>query len=175
MTISNLQEKFIFELGAIYDAEFRFLEAQQQMLPKASNSQLKSMLETHIQQTQQQIQNLEQVFNSLKHKPQRHNSEGAMGLVTDAQTLLKQTTNNPNLSDLVIAGAQAKVEAFEISCYRGLVAGAEQMGSQNGSSNIVQLLRHNLQQEEQTAQKVEQNLPQLLQQAKSSQQSTATR
>jgi cysteine synthase B len=41
MSISSLEEKFVHELGDIYDAEHRFLEAQQQMVKQASDDSLR--------------------------------------------------------------------------------------------------------------------------------------
>jgi hypothetical protein len=45
MPITNLQEKFLHELADIYDAEHRFLEAQQQMLEEASAQELQGMIQ----------------------------------------------------------------------------------------------------------------------------------
>lgn len=166
MAIKNLEEKMLHEVCDIYDAEHQFLEAQQQMIQKANAGQVKSMLQEHIQQTEQQIRNLEQVFQSLGQQPKREKCAAAAGLVSEGQKLLKEVEGNPQLIDLAIAGSQSKVEHYEIASYRGLITGAQQMGQQE----IVTLLQQNLQQEEQTAQKVEQSTPQLVQQAMSSKQ-----
>lgn len=162
--ITNLQDEFICEVGAMYDAENRFLEAQQMMWQCCQHSQLKSLIENHIRETEEQIRNLEQVFSTLKQQPQRVTCDAAAGLVSDGQKLILLATDNPKIVDLGIAGEQAKVEQFEIACYRGLIKGAEQMGQKQ----IVQMLQQNLQQEEQMAQKLEQCMPQLLQECKSS-------
>ncbi|AFZ55716.1 protein of unknown function DUF892 [Anabaena cylindrica PCC 7122] len=61
--ITNSQDKFIYEVGVMYDAENRFLEAQQMIWQCCQNNQLKSLVETHISETEQQISNLEQVFD----------------------------------------------------------------------------------------------------------------
>jgi ferritin-like metal-binding protein YciE len=127
------------------------------------NDQLQSLIQNHIRETEQQIRNLEQVFSNMKQQPKRINCDAAAGLISDGQKLLLLTTDNPNLLDLALAGAQAKVENFEINCYRSLIAGAEQMNQ----NEVVKLLQQNLQQEQQTAQKIEQHLPQLMQQAMS--------
>ncbi len=66
------------------------------------------------------------------------------------------------IRDCVIGTAATKVEHYEIVNYRGLVAGAEGMGQKE----VVALLRENLGQEEQTAQKLEKSAPQLLKKAK---------
>lgn len=163
MAIKNLNEKFIHELGDIYDAEHRFLEAQQEMLSQANNSTVKTMLQEHIEQTEQQIKNLEQAYSVLGEKPKRVKCDAAAGLVSEGQKTMKEAAGNPAILDCVIAGAAAKVEHYEVASYRGLIEGARIMGQ----DQVLQLLQKNLQQEEQTAKRVEQNVPQLLQQAMS--------
>ena len=158
--ITTTQEKFLHELGDIYDAEHQFLKGQQQMLQQASDPQLQSMLQEHIAVTEEQIQNLEQVFGLLGQKAKRQACPAARGLVTEAQKTM-QEAEAPALRDCVIGGAAAKVEHYEIAAYRGLVTGAQEMGQ----TRVVTLLRKNLRQEEQTARLIEQTAPQLLQKA----------
>ncbi|HEU4329247.1 MAG TPA: DUF892 family protein [Roseiflexaceae bacterium] len=165
MAINDLNQKFAHELGDIYDAEHRFLDAQKEMLNLASAPQLKSMIQQHIQQTEQQIRNLDEIHNHLGKKPQRVKCDAAAGLVSEGQKTTKEAAGNPSVLDCVIAGSLAKVEHYEVASYRGLVTGAQMMGQQD----ILQLLQQNLQQEEQTANLIEQNTPQLLQLAMSAQ------
>lgn len=166
MPIKTLEEKMIHELGDIYDAEHQFLEAQQQLLSQAGSDRIKTLLQEHIKQSEQQIHNLEQVYKAMGQKPERVKCAGASGIVAEGNKLLKEISGNPALIDLAIAGAQSKVEHYEIASYRGLITGAEQMGQ----TEVVKLLRQNLEQEEQTAQRVEQSTQELFQQALSSSQ-----
>src|SRR5689334_10336877 len=161
MAIRNLQEKFTHELEDIYDAEHQFLEGQQQMLELASDPTLKSMITEHMNQTQQHIRNLDQVFSLVGQQPKRTTCAGAKGIVTEGQKLFKETQNAQEVLDCAIAGAASKVEHYEIATYRGMIQGADLMGQRE----IVSLLQQNLQQEEQTAQRIEQSTPQLLQTA----------
>ena len=161
MPITTLDAKFAYELGSIYDSEHHFLQAQEEMLQQATDSTLRLMLETHIAETQQQIQNLEQVFQELGQAPQRVACHASASLVEDARRMLAEVGGNPQIMDTVMIGAQAKVEHFEIACYRGLLMGAQMMGL----PEVTRLLQQNLQQEEQTAQHVEQSAQTLLQQA----------
>jgi len=160
--ITNVREMFVCEVGIAYDAEHRFLEAQQMMWQCCQNNQLKSALETHIRETEQQIRNLEQVFNVLGQQPQRINSETAAGAISDTQKLLLLAADSPKIAELILIEGQLKVEQVEISCYNCLIQAAEQMEQKQ----IVQLLQQNLQQEEQMLQKLEQMTPHLLQEAK---------
>lgn len=164
MAISNLQQKFLHELGDIYDAEHQFLEGQQKMLAAATLPKLQDMIHLHIQQTEQHIKNLEQVFQSIGETPKRVTCQGAKGLVTEAANLMRETQGSPEICDLGIAGAADKVEHYEIVSYQGLINAATQMGNQQA----VALFNQNLQQEIQTAQMIEQNEPELLQRAMTS-------
>lgn len=160
MAIKTIQEKYLHELGDIYDAEHQFLSGQQEMLKKATDPKLKSMIEQHITESQQQVQNLEQVFELLGEKAERETCPAAKGLVTEAQHSMKEAQVDA-IRDCLIGGAAAKVEHYEMASYRGLIIGAQAMGQQE----VVKLLRQNLQQEEKTAQLIEQSAPQLLQKA----------
>jgi ferritin-like metal-binding protein YciE len=161
MAINTLEEKFIHGLGDIYDAEHRFLDAQQTMLPNANSSTVKQLLETHIAETEEQIVNLTKVYEILGLTPKRVSCDGAAGIVTEGNKLLTETKDVPALADLAISGGCSKVEHYEIASYRGLIAGAEQMGQ----TEVVRLLSENLQQEEKTAQTIESSMPALLQKA----------
>ena len=158
MAIKTSQEKYLHELGDVYDAEQQFLKGQQEMLQHASDSTLKQMIQTHIGQSEQQVKTLEQVFQALGEKPKAEKCPAAAGLVTEAKQNMKEA-QVPEIRDCLIAGAAAKVEHYEIASYRGLIQGAQAMGNQA----VVRLLQQNLQQEEQTAQMIEQALPSLLQ------------
>ena len=161
MGIKTLEEKFQHELGDIYDAEHQFLEMMQQALPQASSPPVTRLLEQHIKQTEQQITVLEQAFTALGAEAKRIKCQGATGIVNENKKTLKDVSSNPALVDLAIAGGSAKVEHYEISSYRGVIAGAEAMGQ----TQVMRLLQKNLAQEEQTAAKIEQSIPKLLQQA----------
>jgi ferritin-like metal-binding protein YciE len=159
--ITSLEQKFVHDLADIYDAEHRFLEAQRQMKEQASSPQLKAMLVDHIEQTAQQISNIEQIYQQLGTRPVRVKCDAAVGLVTEGQKGMQESMGNPAVRDCMIASAAAKVEHYEVASYRGLVTAAEGMGQ----TQIATLLRQNLQQEERTAHLVEQSTPMLLQQA----------
>lgn len=165
MAINSLQEKFQHELMDIYDAEHQFLKGQELMLQNSSDPNLQAMIQQHIEQTRQQIRNLDQVFDLLGTKGQRVMCDGAKGILTEGQKLMQETSGVPAIRDCAIAGAASKVEHYEIAAYRGLILGAELMGQRQ----IVNLLTQNLQQEEQTAQLIEQSTPTLLRQAASKQ------
>lgn len=152
MPMNSAEEEFIYELDMIYDAENRFLEAQQHMVRQTRNEPLMLILVQHIDETQQQLKNLKLVFNLIDHSPQPNPSEVVTGLIGDAQRLMQQTAINPENLDVVLVDAQMKMKNFEIVCYRNLIKAIKQIGQ----SVILYLIGENLQQEERILQWFEQ-------------------
>lgn len=163
--IDSIGKKFTLDLADIYDAEHRFLIAQEKMHAKANSSMLREMLSEHIAQTRQQIANLESIYTILGAAPVRSHCLTASGLVDEGDAQIKNAEANMALRDSVIATAVTKVEHFEIACYRNLIASAEHFDQ----PPIVDLLRRNLEQEEQTAHKAEDGYKDLLHYAISTQ------
>ena len=157
MAISTMQDLMLDQLGDVYDAEHRFLKGQQEMVQNTTDQQLKSGIQLHIEQTQRHIQNLEQVFSLMGQQPKGVTCEASQGLVSEAQKDMREAGSDP-IRDVLIDGAALRVEHYEIAAYTALIAGAQLMGQQQA----VGLLQENLQQERQTAQKLEQLTPQLL-------------
>jgi len=158
MAISTMQDLIMDQLGDIYDAEHRFLKGQQEMLQNATNEQLRQGIQLHIEQSQHQVRNLEQVFSLMGQQPKGVTCEASKGLVTEARKDMGEAQPGP-IADVLIAGAASRVEHYEIAAYTGLLAGAQLMGQQQA----VSLLQENLMQEQQTARTLEQLTPQLLQ------------
>src|SRR5215218_3447973 len=167
MPIANMQELFLHELAEIYDAEHTIVFGLQAMDQGASDEDLRSAIQNHLEQTQGHIQNLEQAFNQLGQEPYRETNEIAQGAAKELQKGLGEAHQSPELVDCVIISAAIKVEHFEIASYRTLITGAQQMGHQE---EVVNLLNQNLQEEEQTAQIAEQSAPNLIQKAMMGQQ-----
>ncbi len=150
MSINSFEEKFHHALGDMYDAEYRFYDAQQEMLAKTDSAELRTLLEEHNRQTKGHIANLERVFRLLGKEPQRVKCEAAAGLVVEGQRTMRDA-GTPEIINWVIASAQAKIEHYEIASYRGLIIGAEIMKNEE----VAGLLRANLRQEEGTADAVQ--------------------
>src|SRR5215218_5172348 len=128
MPIKTTQEKFMHELGDIYDAENRFLKGQQAMLKAATDATLKSGIEQHIAESEQQIENLKQVFELLGEKAMGEPCDAAKGIVAEAQKGVKEAGTD-EIRDCLIGASLTKVEHYEIVSYRGLILGANELGN----------------------------------------------
>lgn len=158
MAIDSIGKKFVHDLAEIYDAEHHFLAAQQKMTDHATSPLLQSMLSEHMLQTRMQIGNLERIYTMIGSAPIRGHCSAAVGLVEEGDLAIAETDGKPDLVDCVIATAAARVEHYEVAVYRNLIATAEYFEQ----PAVLDLLRQNLLQEEQTAQKVEQGYMSLI-------------
>ncbi len=160
MPITITQELFVHELCEIHDAEHRLIEGQQEMDEYATYEKLRGAIQEPLEQTHEHAANVERVFAELGQEPRRETNEVARGLVSEAQEGI-QEAQSAALRDCAIVSAVIKVEHFEMGSYRSLVTGAQLMGR----SEAQQLLKRNMDQEEQTAKLAESTSEQLLRKA----------
>ena len=160
MPITNTQELFVHELCEVHDAEHRLIEGQQEMVENATDEKLRSAIQEHLEQTREHAANVERVFAELGQEPRRETNEVARGLVSEAREGIQEAQSDA-LRDCAIVSAVIKVEHFEMGSYRSLVTGAQLMGQ----SEAARLLKHNMDQEEQTAKLAESSSEQLLRKA----------
>src|SRR5215204_3806113 len=64
MAVQSLQDLYMNKLQLIYDAELQALDAYPQLVAHIEHSPLRQAVETHVEQTREQVQKLEQLFAS---------------------------------------------------------------------------------------------------------------
>ena len=159
MSMQTPQDLFIHELSDIHSGEQIIAQMLNEAQGLVQNPQVKQGLQKHEQETRQQIQNLEQVFQQMGAQPHPTTCQAAEGL---RQSLMEVVQSQPSpevLEGAVVAGA-CKTEHLEIAAYTGLVEQARAMGQ----TEAARLLEQNLQQEQNMLQQVEQVSQQLTQQ-----------
>lgn len=149
--IKTMHQAFLHELSDTYDAEQQLTQAMREMMEMTQNARVKKGLQQHLRETEQQIKNLDQVFQSLKSSPEKVSCKGMAGILAENKSLLDEI-KEPALIDGAIVGGGGKVEHYEIASYRGLITKAQLMGH----TEAARLLQQNLRQEEAFAQKLEQ-------------------
>jgi len=68
--MQTAHELFLHELSDMLDAERNILEALEEQVNESSRPDLQKAFESHRQQTEKQVQRLEQVFESLEEEPE---------------------------------------------------------------------------------------------------------
>ncbi len=137
--IKTMEDLFLHQLQDVYYAENQITKALPSMIEKATDSQLKSGLRTHLEETKGQIQRLEKVFQALGQNAQGVDCPAIDGLIEEAEDVAGEVEDKQVLDAAIIAAAQA-VEHYEIARYGTLIAWAEQLGHQQVLSHLQKIL-----------------------------------
>jgi ferritin-like metal-binding protein YciE len=122
-----LHKMFLEELADIYNAEKQLTKALPKMAKAAKSDELREAFESHLEETQGQIERLEEVAQSLDEKLKNKTCKAMKGLVEEGDEIMKEHKDSPSIDAALIMAAQ-KVEHYEIATYGGLCAWAERMG-----------------------------------------------
>ena len=121
------EELFADEIKDLFDAEKQLTKALPQMAKGAGNDALREAFESHLEETKQHVNRLEEVFSKLD-KPARGKKCKAMaGLVEEGADLIKENAE-PTALDAGLIGAAEKVEHYEIASYGMLANWARTLG-----------------------------------------------
>jgi ferritin-like metal-binding protein YciE len=138
----TLHDAFIDELRDTYDAERQLTKALGKLAKAASSPELKQAFETHLEETQGQIERLEQVFASLDEKVKGKHCDGIAGIIEEGKSIMEEDFDDSTMDACLIASGQ-RAEHYEMAAYGTLVAWARAMGHDDAAT----LLQQNLDEE----------------------------
>jgi ferritin-like metal-binding protein YciE len=145
------KEFFIHGLNDIYDAEQQLVEALGELEQDSNNGQLKKAFGTHRDQTEKQVQRLDQVFETLGEQPEQTECHGIRGIIQEKKSFQEEDPS-PDLVDVFNVGGGIKTEQYEIAEYESLIDLARELGE----NKIVKLLSQTLKEEQATLKKMQQ-------------------
>ena len=146
----TLDDLFLDTLKDIYFAEKQILKALPKMA-RANSEEGKAGFLQHRDETQGQIERLEQVFELLGKAARGKTCEAIQGIIAEGEEIIEEFKESPALDAGLISSAQA-VEHYEIARYGTLIEWAKQLGLKDA----VPLLEANLAEEKATDEKLTQ-------------------
>jgi ferritin-like metal-binding protein YciE len=139
MPMKTLEDLFVDGVKDIYYAEKQIVKALKKMARGAQSPELKKAFETHLQETEMQVERLVQVFEIIG-KPARGKTCPAIdGIIEEGQEILEEFKGSEALDAGLLAAAQA-VEHYEIARYGTLKSWAMQLGKQDAAQLLEQTL-----------------------------------
>ena len=123
----NLEDLFAETLKDIYFAEKHILRALPKMAREAESPELKQAFETHRDETEGQVERLNQVFEQLGRPARGKTCEAIVGIIDEAKEIMEEFKGAEALDAGLAASAQA-VEHYEIARYGTLKTWARQLG-----------------------------------------------
>ncbi|MFY8102404.1 MAG: ferritin-like domain-containing protein [Allorhizobium sp.] len=127
MATKTLEDLFHETLKDIYYAERKILKALPKMARGAQDEKLKAAFLQHQDETEGQVERLQQVFELIGKRPRAKTCPAIDGIVEEGEDILEEFKGSPALDAGLLAAAQA-VEHYEISRYGTLRAWAQQLG-----------------------------------------------
>ncbi len=147
--MESLEHLLIHELKDVYNAEKQLVKTLPKVAKKAGSPELKQAIEEHLEQTEEHVSRLEQVFEMLGESAKSVKCKGMEGILDEGAEVLKMK-GTPDTLDAAIIMAAQKVEHYEIAAYGSMATWADMMGRKD----IKRLLGETLEEEKETDQKL---------------------
>jgi ferritin-like metal-binding protein YciE len=141
----HLNDLFLDTLKDIYFAEKQILKALPKMAKAATSDKLRAAFEKHYDETEGQVERLEQIFELLDKPARGKTCDAIVGILDEGKEIMDEYKGTNSLDAGLLAAAQA-VEHYEISRYGTLKTWATELGMKDA----VRLLDETLSQEKKT-------------------------
>ena len=140
-----MKELLVDTLRDLLHAEKQLLKALPKMAKAARSAQLQRLFETHLSETEAQVERLNESLRILGAPARAKPCRGMMGLVEEGQEVMEEGKEKEDTAaDLALIGAAQRVEHYEIAAY----STARNLAQQLHHTAIVQLLTKTLGEEE---------------------------
>ena len=139
MEMDSLRKLYVDELKDLYSAEKQILQALPRMAKKAKNAQLKQAFELHLEETQKQVERLDQVFEMLGKSPRGKKCKGMEGLIEEGKEMMQEEME-PEVMDAALIAAAQRVEHYEIAGYGTVRTYAQILGEDKHAKLLQQTL-----------------------------------
>lgn len=140
MKDSKFHKLFLEQLKDIYWAEKHLVKALPKMMKAATSNKLAEAIADHLDETQEHVARLEEVFSLLDEKPEAVKCDAMAGLLKEGEDVVSDTEEDTMVRDAGIIIACQKVEHYEIASYGSLVEMAKKMGHDESAEKLAQTL-----------------------------------
>jgi Mn-containing catalase len=153
MTMKTMTDLTLHFMQDMYYAERQILKALPKMAKAARSTQLQTLLQTHLGETEAQVNRLNESLQILGAPARAKPCKGMAGLVEEGEEVMNESkTKDDAPADLALIGAAQRVEHYEIASYTT----ARSLALQLRQPAIVQLLTMSLGEEQNAGQLLDQ-------------------
>jgi Mn-containing catalase len=148
-----IEALLVDQLQDILHAEKQLLKALPKMAKAARSTQLQALFDAHLQETEEQIERLNESLKMLGAPARAKPCKGMAGLVAEGDEVMSEAKERDDApADLALIGAAQRVEHYEIAAYTT----ARNLALQLRQPAIVQLLTMSLGEEQNSGQLLDQ-------------------
>jgi ferritin-like metal-binding protein YciE len=142
LTLDNLENVLILQLGDLVSAEDQLIEALPKMADAAASPELKRAFGAHLEETRQQRRRLDEAFRLLGKDVFSETCDAMKGLVSEGDEVIG-LDGDPEVKDAALIAAAQRVEHYEMAAYGSARAFAQRLGK----TQIASLLKQTLDEE----------------------------
>jgi len=137
--IQSLRDLWVDELKDLFNAENQILKALPKMAKAASNDDLRSAFEEHLEQTRDHVQRLEEIFAAIDQVGRGKKCKGMEGVIAEGKEMLDLELPEP-VGDAALIAAAQRVEHYEIAAYGTARTYAQILGEDDAATLLEQTL-----------------------------------
>jgi ferritin-like metal-binding protein YciE len=136
----QLNDLFLDTLKDIYFAERQILKNLPKMAKAAQSEELKAAFTKHREETEGQIERLQQIFEMLGKRAQGKTCDAINGIIAEGEEIIEEYKGSDALDAGLLADGQA-VEHYEMARYGTLKNWANQLGMKDAANLLDQTLQ----------------------------------
>ena len=137
--MAGLKDTFINGLSAMYNTEKLVTQGAPELMQGIQSAQAKQAMEQHGEETKQQMQRLEQIFQMMGETPNDIQPDGILGILKENSKIQSQGYDPATLEAATVAAAQ-RIEHYEIAGYGTLVSYAKLLSMNDAAQMLGQTL-----------------------------------
>ena len=140
-----IRKLLVDQMRDLLHAEKQLMKALPKMIKAAHSEQLAALIETHLAETEEQVNRLTEGLKLLDASARAKPCKGMMGLLEEGEEVMRDGKKMEAAgADLALIGAAQKVEHYEMAGYTT----ARNLAQQLKFPNVVRLLQLSLAEEE---------------------------
>src|SRR5438094_1660565 len=115
MHLNTLKDLFEHEIADLYDAENQLVAALPKMAQAASNDELRTAFQHHLEETRDHVRRLEDIRAQLG-SSMSEQCKAMRGLIQEGEEIVS-ANGDPAVKDAALISAAQRVEHYEIAAY----------------------------------------------------------
>ena len=126
MNMQTLNDLFEHEIADLYDAENQLVEALPKLAQAATNDELRTAFEHHLEETRDHVRRLEEIRGQIG-TAMSETCDGMKGLIAEGEETIS-ADGDPTVKDAALISAAQRVEHYEIAAYGTARTLADELG-----------------------------------------------
>jgi len=147
MKAESLQDLYVEQLRDLYDAENQLIKALPKMAKAASSPELRVAFEEHLEQTKEQAQRIETIFEGMGEKVKGQKCKAMEGLIKEGSEVIEEDMSE-GVKDAALIVAAQRVEHYEMAGYGCVRTYAKLLGEPDAASLLEKTLEEEKQADE---------------------------